>query len=320
MPKFDPKEKSLEELEEILNAGSVRRIASAIEEAEADPPTTEEPNDPGEGETPKPEPPAPEKVAPEKKVEEKPEPASEAKPAAEVEEDDPKALMAEIRSRLEEESLRRQKLEAELEHQRQIASREAGRAGHFERLAKKPAPKREATIAEELDEEEAAPAGEHPDLAPLRAEMEEIRSELSLRAFSDEADEFFRRRPDANEEDKTDDAGKPVTGFKTRFMKHLPAQEERYQDELFSGNVKIARQAARMAYEAAYVEAKLEVLAEVRAAVKPKRAEQFAATRDAKLKANVAGSGQTGAPRAATKAHADKTLKELEDELESLLR
>lgn len=292
-PPFDPSTKTTEELGNILNLGSISKMAEAIE-AEDNPP--EQGPETETKKEPEPEQKPPEKAAP-----------SEPGP----EEEDPK--IAEIRLLLEEQSLNNQKLAGELERQKLLASREAGRAGHFKREAELRQRRPKAEPAEDIELDEfGEPAEDKREPVPTGRrqrddDLDDIRAEIKMRAFEDEASTFFLRRPDANEEK-----------FKARLMPHLTRLEEENADEIHGSDIKLARLTARTVFEAAYVEARLEALAEQKEAVKARRAEQFSQAREAKTTASSAGSGQASASKSSKKDLSEMSIDDLDKVIKEL--
>jgi hypothetical protein len=278
MPDLD--KMTTDDLEKLLDGGEKAIAAAVVEDAPA--PEVAAPSPP----------PEPEKPAEEKEPE--PEPEQE-------EEEEEDSRITELRLSIEEQSLRNQRLESELERQRLIASREAGRAGHFKQVSER-APARERADDEEPSEE--GPPRSDPRVSDLEATIAELKSEAASRAFTDEYLQFSARRP----ETKND-------VFLARMQEHVQSIEEEFSDDLHGRDMKLARQTARTVFEAAYVETKLEMIGATREQMKTKKAEQFAQVKAAKQTAAIAGSGATPAPKSQDKPLAESSLQELEAQL-----
>lgn len=285
----------------------------------------------GEGATAAP-PPAPEKA------EEKPaaeEPVKEAEPEnpAEAEKKEPEPetkaepeidpKYEEIMLRLEAAELQYQKTLVELERQRVLASREAGRAGFYQQKLAKTQQDDDAP-AEALDDEREpekparrAPARED-EPSEVRQDLDAMRSEIALRVFEDEATAFMTRRQDAMIPKEPDPKGVKSVG--ERMQPILQKYEEEFRPQLYGRDLKLARLTARNVFEAAYVDARLEVIEEQRAAAKTRTAEQFTRQKEAKAKAAISASGGTPAEKPKQKALEDQSVEELEQELQRMTR
>ena len=265
-------DKSLGDLEAMLD-GKAPLVEEPAPEPAPPQPATPEPA------------PAPEPAAPE--------PAKVEEPPAEPEED---PAIADLRLQLEEVNLRFQKGEAEIARERLIASREAGRAGFLEQQL------RERRAAAPLDDSEPMDDRDNgrvsPDIERLSARVEELRSESAMRALSDEAAQFYQRHQDAK-------------GYETAMQPHVDRLEAEFKDSLYGGDTKLARATARSLFEIAYADAKLAQVGKLREEAGKKRADQFAAMKDAKLKASISGSGSSPAPKVTEKALSEHSLDEL---------
>jgi len=293
-------DKSLEELEAMMSG------KAPLPDAAPEPP-------------PLPPPPAPESekaaeaVPPDKPPE--PETAKGDEPLP-LSQEDLRSAIEDANERAEQADLRAQKIEAILERQKFIASREAGRAGFFEDKVKARAESRREPDEEiegdepEPDERPERPARPRPrrddgEIGEIRAELEQIRAERAMNVMKEEAGAFFLRRPDARDD-----------GIREKLLEKLAPLQEEHEEALFGRDLKLARATAKSLFGQAYADVKLEAIE----AKRTRRAEQFASARKTKIEDTASATGASPTPRKVEKPLAEKSIEELDQMLKEMSR
>ena len=212
-------------------------------------------------------------------------------------------VLEEIRLQLQEEGIRRERLEAQLAHEKMLRETQSSRAGFYKNVATDLA--RAIPREQDLPRFEDQGGEQSPEAARFQRELEVLREDAVTRSAQDAMTRFANENPDAA------DLTENMKPFLTEAAKS-------YAPWLQSGDPKLVRETSMLVLKSAYLEAKAQKLADQRKAATEKRASQHEALMRNKQAATISGSGGTGPPVTATKPISDYTAEEADAALRKL--
>lgn len=255
--------------------------------------------------------PAPEPEPVETAPEPTPEPVA-GEPTNGVSDDEPPPpttdeLLLELKSRLEESDLRRERLEATLEHERLLRERANTKAGIYKSTAMD-------LLREDPRRDDSEDDGETPpEVRRLTREVAVLREEATTRAAQDTLTEFARNTPDLAADDEVS------REILAEMQPHVRQGRQDYSNLYESGDPRLVRDTTRLILKAAYTEVKAKRLAQAREQASTRRIEQFSAARKAKLAAGSVQSAPAASAPPKQKALSEMTTAELAARLDEMV-
>ena len=238
----------------------------------------------------------------------KPSPDSEAEtPKAEANASVPTVdpAIEDIRLQLEEEGLRRERLEAQLAHEKMLRETQSSRAGFYKNVATDLA--RAIPREQDLPRFEDQGGEQSPEAARFQKELTVLREDAVTRSAQDAMTKFANEYPDAA------DLTEQMRPFLTKAA-------ESYAPWLQSGDPKLVRETSMLVLKSAYLEARAEKLSQQRKAAVEKRAEQLQALTKSKVLGAITGSGGIAPTAPKRKTDSDLTAEEAASELDRLYK
>lgn len=256
---------------------------------------------------PEPEPPAEPQAAEPAAEEPPPEPPAEAPPEPT---EDP---LEDLRLSLQEEGLRRERLEAQLAHEKLLREQSNTRAGVLK------------TLTTDLLRDGHTPPADRPEYededSPVKRELQAMQQELA--SWRDEANTRVSQETLQAFVNSTPDLAKDTPESQALLMEmkdHVTEGTREHSELLKSGNPKLVRETTRLILKTAYVEAKAARIAQARASAKEKRAQQFADRARTVSSAAISGTGSAPPARPKPKTTSDLSADEAGKALDAMLR
>lgn len=217
-----------------------------------------------------------------------------------------------VLQRLEVMEAERERLNAELERERLLRDRNAGKLGA---LMQKLEQTRDREAADDLDDEDSADDAKRQSRSedPRDEELREIRTERVQRAINDTSAEFLQDNASFFNA-LLKEAGEEAAGkFQADLVAKIKSHQESLGEDIFSMSPKIAAKVAKTVIQSAFADVKLELMREYqrRAAEKSEASRKNIRARK-KGAAGVRSNKRAAAGKARTKSLSDMSDSELE--------